>query len=184
VDFGPGGTIFNTPVTIKLQYADGSVATAGLTESSLCIYYYNLETLAWEVVPGAVVDTADNCVSVATNHFSMYMIAGTVTDSGDNGGDSVTTPVVSPGNSGGGGGGGGGCFIATAAFGTPMAKEVCVLRELRDECLLTNYWGMQFVKFYYRNSPPIANFIAKHDELRAIVRVCLKPLIEFAKTLR
>jgi hypothetical protein len=179
VDFGPGGTLFSTSATIRLPYTDAGVSAANVTESSLGIYYYNLENLEWEKVPGSVVDGANNRVSVATNHFSMYMIAGTVSATVDDGSEAVSTPTA--GSSSGGGGGGGGCFIATAAFGTPMAKEVRVLCKFRDEYLLTNYWGTRFVKLYYRNSPPIANYIAKHDELRAMVRVLLRPLIEFGK---
>lgn len=62
------------------------------------------------------------------------------------------------------------CFIATAAYGTDTAREIDVLREFRDEILLYNSLGARFVSFYYRNSPPMADFISKHDVLRAIVR--------------
>jgi chitinase len=73
-----------------------------------------------------------------------------------------------------------GCFIATAAFGTKFEKHVQLLRRFRDLYLMPNSIGRAFVKAYYRYSPPIANFIARHDVLRAIVRWSLVPLITFS----
>ena len=70
-----------------------------------------------------------------------------------------------------------GCFIATAAYGSYLDKHVEVLRNFRDAYLLTNSMGRAFVAFYYRNSPPLADFIAAHDSLRAIVRIGLAPLV-------
>ena len=78
------------------------------------------------------------------------------------------------------GGGGGGCFIATAAFGSGMASKVVLLKEFRDRFLLTNGPGTHFVKLYYHYSPPVAHFIARHDFLRAVVRLLLYPFITFA----
>ena len=72
------------------------------------------------------------------------------------------------------------CFIATAAFGSKLEPAVVMLRHFRDNCLLTNRLGTKFVEFYYKNSPPIAHFIAGNDTLRAIVRVLLIPLIIIA----
>jgi pectin methylesterase-like acyl-CoA thioesterase len=63
------------------------------------------------------------------------------------------------------------CFIATVAYGTDTAKEIDVLREFRDEVLLPNRLGAKFVSFYYRTSPPIADFISQHEALRTTVRV-------------
>jgi len=70
-----------------------------------------------------------------------------------------------------------GCFIATAAYGTPMAEEIQVLRDFRDGYLLTNPIGRALVGFYYRTSPPIADFIAEYPVLKWGVRVILKPVI-------
>jgi len=70
-------------------------------------------------------------------------------------------------------GSGGGCFIATAAYGTPTAKEINILREFRDEVLLKTTVGSQFVALYYQFSPPTANVIAENDVLRTLVRELL-----------
>lgn len=71
------------------------------------------------------------------------------------------------------------CFIATAAYGSYLERHVQVLRNFRDAFLLTNKLGQAFVSFYYRNSPPVADFIAKHDTLRALARAALTPLVAF-----
>jgi hypothetical protein len=73
--------------------------------------------------------------------------------------------------------GAGGCFIATAAYGTPMAEQVQILREFRDEYLLTNPVGQALVDVYYEVSPPIAEFITEHPGLKPIVRTGLLPAI-------
>jgi lysophospholipase L1-like esterase len=78
------------------------------------------------------------------------------------------------------GGGGGGCFIATAAFGTPLQPQVEQLKKFRDQYLLTNSLGTTFVKKYYQYSPPVADYIEEHEYLRYIVRLALYPLIGFS----
>ena len=69
------------------------------------------------------------------------------------------------------------CFIATAAYGTPMAQEIQVLREFRDKYLLTNPLGQALAGLYYRFSPPMAEFITEHPSLKPIVRVGLVPAV-------
>jgi hypothetical protein len=69
------------------------------------------------------------------------------------------------------------CCTATAAYGSPMAEEIVVLREFRDEYLMTNPVGRAFVYFYYRVSPPIADFITEHPSLKPIVRAGLSPAV-------
>lgn len=65
------------------------------------------------------------------------------------------------------------CFIATAAYGTSTGEELDTLRDFRDEALLQNSLGSQFVDFYYEYSPPVADFISEHEVLRTLVREVL-----------
>ena len=72
------------------------------------------------------------------------------------------------------------CFIATAAFGSPLAGQVEILRQLRDKYLMTNYFGRKFVAWYYHNGPVAAHYIKDKPLLRAAVRLLLYPLIVFS----
>jgi uncharacterized repeat protein (TIGR02543 family) len=72
---------------------------------------------------------------------------------------------------------GGGCFIATACYGTPMAEEVKILCAFRDQYLVTNPLGRDLVKLYYHLSPEVASFIRDKENLKIILRECLRPFI-------
>ena len=82
---------------------------------------------------------------------------------------------------GGDGGGGGPCFIATAAYGTPMAAEIETLRALRDTYLLDNAIGTALVDTYYRVSPAIADVVAQSPVMAAVVRLLLLPVVMLSK---
>jgi lysophospholipase L1-like esterase len=106
--------------------------------------------------------------ALAQAYFAAINAAGGC--SGDSGGGDG-------GSDGGGGGSSGPCFIATAAYGSPMAPEIDVLRAFRDTFLITNEIGEALVNIYYRYSPPLANVISSHDYLRTMVRWCLYPFV-------
>ncbi|MDY6853790.1 MAG: GEGP motif-containing diheme protein [Thermodesulfobacteriota bacterium] len=69
------------------------------------------------------------------------------------------------------------CFIATAAFGSHLEPQVKILREFRDRVLLTNFVGKVLVDLYYKCSPPVADFIARHSNLQRPMRLILSPLV-------
>ena len=71
-----------------------------------------------------------------------------------------------------------GCFVATACYGDYNSLEVLLLRNYRDEKLLTTFIGSIFVKLYYTFSPYIAQQLDKSDKLKQFVRVYfLKPIV-------
>jgi len=79
------------------------------------------------------------------------------------------------------------CAIATAAYGGYTDKhgfitdshrsQIAILCRFRDEYLLTNKPGQELVKFYYRYSPRVADFIRDKEPLRTVVRIGLKPIV-------
>lgn len=75
-----------------------------------------------------------------------------------------------------------GCFIATAAYGSPLAPEVLVLRRFRDDILLTSKAGAAFVEFYYLVSPPLARLVSKGRFLKVVTRyLLLEPVLRLLK---
>jgi len=47
-----------------------------------------------------------------------------------------------------------------------MTQEVTALIQFRDNVLMKNSLGKHFVKFYYKISPPIADYLKDHGILR------------------
>ena len=62
------------------------------------------------------------------------------------------------------------CFIATAAYGHPLANELNELRWFRDEILMTTEFGRNLVDFYYEHSPSLAEKMVFSDKAKAFVR--------------
>jgi alpha-tubulin suppressor-like RCC1 family protein len=163
-----------TEVEIRLYYTNDQVAAKAANESSLRLFYYDYDTSKWEQCSVSSVNMTD--VSIEGKNYSGYMLA-TV--------NNTTMPHLSDMDEDFGGyghpsstGGGGFCFIATAAYGTDTASQLDILREFRDNILLPSTLGTKLVSFYYRTSPPVANFVSRHEALRTVVRVgFLDPIV-------
>lgn len=76
---------------------------------------------------------------------------------------------------------GGFCFVATAAYGTPMANELGTLRLFRDRFLMTNAPGRGFVTLYYRWGRFAAAWLVDKPLVRAATRAVLAPLVWLAR---
>lgn len=72
------------------------------------------------------------------------------------------------------------CFIATAAYGTPLAAELELLRGLRDTYLLSNPLGTALVDLYYLVSPTFADLVATNPLLAAIARLGILVILGLA----
>jgi hypothetical protein len=69
------------------------------------------------------------------------------------------------------------CFISTSLYGSGMEKAMVILRNFRDQFLLTNSVGKKVADFYYRLSPKAAEFIAQHYTLKPFVCLGILPII-------
>ena len=76
---------------------------------------------------------------------------------------------------------GGGCLIATAAYGSELAPQVQMLREIRDNQLMNTESGSAFVgtfnELYYTFSPYIADYERENPLFKEAVKLGLTPML-------
>jgi glucose/arabinose dehydrogenase len=75
----------------------------------------------------------------------------------------------------------GGCLIATATYGTELAAEVQLLREIRDNALLQTSTGSSFMSgfnaIYYSFSPTIADLERSNPLFKESIRAAITPML-------
>ena len=75
----------------------------------------------------------------------------------------------------------GGCLIATAAYGSEMAPQVQLLREIRDNQLMNTEAGKSFMgtfnDIYYTFSPIIADYERENPYFKEAVKIAITPMI-------
>jgi len=76
---------------------------------------------------------------------------------------------------------GGGCLIATATYGSEMAPQVQLLREIRDNQLLSTESGISFMtgfnSLYYSFSPHISDLERESPIFKEMVKIGITPLL-------
>lgn len=164
--------------TAALQWADNSAAETGyeIQRSTGAADFGLLATVAANVT--SYTDTGLEASATYTYRVRAVGPDGDSAFSAD--ASAVSQTAGGFATSGGGGSGGGGCFIATAAYGSPMATEVQRLRDLRDRYLLDHAPGRWLVAAYERLSPPLAAWIRNRETARALVRAALRPAVWWA----
>lgn len=180
----PQGYEYDNPLTITVD-SDKSIKanfaqlkcelnissdTGGTTDPSPGSYKYDTGTqVSIRAIPnsGYLFSGWEGDASGSTNPINITMDAdktikatfSTITSKGTGDGD--------------GGGEKGGCFIATAAYGSPLHHHLDILRDFRDKYLMPSKFGRTIVNLYYKYSPFVANLIAKYKVLRIIIRLHL-----------
>lgn len=175
--------------TMNVSWNAPSNATA---EAVTYTVYWDTQSFASRAEAGSSKSVSGKLTSTTLTGLAVgttYYVGVGATDDFDNEGplSSVVsgTPVETQDGferykSAGGGEEGGYCFVATAAYGSPLHPHVQLLRGFRDSWLLTNEPGRAFVSFYYANGPRWASFVAPSSPLRVVVQVLLVPLLLLA----
>ncbi|HXV51333.1 MAG TPA: peptidylprolyl isomerase [Nitrosopumilaceae archaeon] len=75
----------------------------------------------------------------------------------------------------------GGCLIATATYGSELAPQVQLLREIRDGTVLNTNSGSAFMigfnQFYYSFSPIIADWERQNPTFKELVKITITPML-------
>ena len=75
----------------------------------------------------------------------------------------------------------GGCLIATATYGSELAPQVQLLREIRDNQLMNSNSGLAFMsgfnQLYYSFSPHIADMERQSPIFKEVVKLTLTPML-------
>ncbi len=188
----PQGQEDNNPITITMD-SDKTITANFIQQYTLTIAAGSGGTT--NPVPGTYTHDYGTQVQVTAEPNDGYQFNGWTGDvpSGDENDNPVTitmdadksitaTFIVIPDGTEDGDGGGQKktCFIATAAYGSQLHPHLDILRDFRDKYLISNGIGRKLVELYYKYSPSIADFIAKHTLLKVAVRINLLPLIAFS----
>ena len=76
---------------------------------------------------------------------------------------------------------GGSCLIATAAYGTELAPQVQLLREIRDNTLFSTVSGTTFMggfnTLYYSFAPTVADWERENPFFKETVKTVITPMI-------
>lgn len=169
--FGYEVRVATTPITDETSFIrDGRPAKTATDD----IEGATALNLPADTAPGQLVTTTIGDLAAQTHYYVAVRAVNDMNEHGPLAVAEVTTTkrtfaAVSP------------CFIATAAYGTALAPEIGVLRQLRDRYLASTAPGKALVKLYYTLGPYAAPIVERHHSLRVAVRSALTSLVAAVK---
>ncbi|MDB4850312.1 peptidylprolyl isomerase [Nitrosopumilus sp.] len=160
-------TIFiDSPGKVTISVSNGDIATVlGETTSGEFTIYHD----DYDFVEGTM---------LIANHINDYTLkewtdVSTFSKNASTESAKETTSVKS--------GNGGGCLIATAAYGSELAPQVQMLREIRDNQLMNTESGKSFMsgfnEAYYSFSPIIADYERENPLFKEAVKLGITPML-------
>ena len=76
---------------------------------------------------------------------------------------------------------GGSCLVATAAYGTELAPQIQMLREVRDSTVLSTASGSAFMTgfntVYYSFAPTVADWERENPVFKQTVKAFITPMV-------
>ena len=80
------------------------------------------------------------------------------------------------------------CFIATAAYSSPIAPKVMFLRRVRDNELKKTRIGSLFIQayewIYYKFSPRVASVMDQNPTFKTFMRIMIvEPIVKFLQVI-
>ena len=160
-------TIFiDSPGKVTISVSNGDIATVlGETTSGEFTIYHD----DYDFVEGTM---------LIANHINDYTLkewtdVSTFSKNASTESAKETTSVKS--------GNGGGCLIATAIYGSELAPQVQMLREIRDNQLMNTESGSAFMttfnEAYYSFSPIIADYERENPYFKEAVKLAITPML-------
>ncbi|MBN2238664.1 MAG: hypothetical protein JW712_02735 [Dehalococcoidales bacterium] len=76
-NFGPDGTVFDKPVTIRMSYDEADIPD-GVDETALVAGCLQTGAVDWEFIEEVTIDSENNTVSLETDHFTIFAVFATI----------------------------------------------------------------------------------------------------------